>query len=211
MNAIWALARKDLKLLLRDKAGFFFTFIFPVLFAIFFGWILGGTGNGGDESASAIKVVLVDDDNTDGSRGFLKTLAGATELETHTADVATAEQQVRSGKSVAMIRLMPGFGAGQQNLFWRGGDQSQIEVAADPSKRAEVGMLQGVLQKYAFSGMSKAFTDPDVSRKQIESARLQLRNAAGLSDQDREMFNSFFGSVDTFMGGLDRRAKEDAA
>ena len=33
MNAILALAIKDLRLLFRDKVGFFFTFFFPLLYA----------------------------------------------------------------------------------------------------------------------------------------------------------------------------------
>jgi len=209
MHAICALAGKDLKLLLRDRAGFFFTFIFPVLFALFFGWILGGSGAGVSEKEKGIAVVLVDDDNSDESRAFLKTLTDATELRAHTAVAKDAEAEVQNGDSVAMIRVLPGFGAGQKNLFWRGGDQSTIEVAADPSKNAEVGMLQGVLQKYAFSSMGKAFTDPAVSRRQVDNARRQLDASSAVSPQDRQMFDTFFGSLDRFMVGLDERSKRE--
>jgi ABC-2 type transport system permease protein len=212
MNAIWALALKDLKLLLRDKGGFFFTFIFPIAFALFFGSIFGGSGGGGGEGSPGIRVVLIDDDNTEASRAFVKTLSGATELDPHVStDLKAAEGEVTGGKSVALIRLMKGYGAGQENLFWRGGEQSTIEVAVDPSKKAEAGMLQGVLQKYAFSGMGKAFTDPTVNRKQISSARKQIDASKDISTQDRLMFNTFFGAMDTFMGGMDRRSKEEAA
>lgn len=212
MNAILALAVKDLKLLLRDKGGFFFTFIFPILFALFFGWILGGAGGGSGEEGSGIAVVLVDDDKSEGSKAFLKQLTDATELEAHTvADSAAAELEVQNGKSVAMIRILPGFGVGQENLFWRGGEQSTIEVATDPSKKAEIGMLQGVLQKYAFSSMGKAFTDPKVSRKQIDTARKQLESSKDLSAADRLMFGTFFSAMDNFMGGLDERDKREAA
>lgn len=211
MNAIWALALKDLKLLLRDRGGFFFTFIFPVLFALFFGWILGGAGSGGGDDGSGIDVVLVDDDKSDGSKAFLKTLSEATELNAHTvADVKDAEAEVQNAKSVAMIRIMPGYGAGQENLFWGGGAKSTIEVAADPSKKAEIGMLQGVLQKYAFSGMGKTFTDPTANRKQIASARKRL-DSSNVSAADRETFNTFFGAMDSFMGELDKKDKEEAA
>lgn len=212
MNAIWALARKDLLLLLRDKSGFFFTFVFPIAYALFFGSIIGGAGGGGGDGSPGIRVVLVDSDNTEGSRAFLKTLSDATELDAHvTADLKAAEGEVTGAKSVALIHIMPGFGAGQENLFWRGGESSQIEVAADPSKKAEVGMLQGVLQKYAFSTMGKAFTDPKFGRKQIDTARRMLTSDQGLSGEDRQMFSTFFGSMDTFYGGLDKRAEREAA
>lgn len=214
MNAIWALAMKDLKLLCRDKAGFFFTFIFPILFALFFGWILGGTGSGGDgEAGSGIDVVLVDSDKTEASAAFVKTLTEATELNVRSTEkVEEAEGLVQNGKVVAMIRIMPGYGAGQENLFWRADDAetSTIEVAADPSKKAEVGMLQGVLQKYAFSGMGKSFTDPTASRKQIASARKRL-DSDGVTGEDRQMLGTFYNAMDTFMGQLDERDKKEAA
>ena len=44
MIAMWILAVKDLRILLRDKAGFFFTFIYPVLIAVFMGVIFSGGG-----------------------------------------------------------------------------------------------------------------------------------------------------------------------
>ena len=64
MREIWALAVKDLKLLVRDKAGLFFTFFFPVLYAIFFGTIFGGMGGGGGGSGETA-IVVVDQDGTD--------------------------------------------------------------------------------------------------------------------------------------------------
>jgi len=39
MRETIAIALKDLRLLLRDKAGFFFVFFFPLLIAIFFGTV----------------------------------------------------------------------------------------------------------------------------------------------------------------------------
>lgn len=211
MRAIWALTGKDLKLRLRDKGGFFFTFIFPIAFALFFGAIFGGTGAGGKD-APGIRVVVVDDDKTEQSRAFVKTLRGATELDADVlTDGAAAEARVNNGKAVAMIRIIKGFGAGQENLFWRGGEQSRIEVAADPSRKAEMGMLQGVLQKYAFMGLGKSFTDPTVSRKQIDSVRKRIGESTEMGADDRQMFTSFFDSMDRFMGDLDTRNKREQA
>jgi len=67
MRNVIALAGKDLKLLLRDKPGFFFTFFFPVLYASFFGFIMGGMGD-----SPSIKVAVVDEDDTPGSRAFVE-------------------------------------------------------------------------------------------------------------------------------------------
>ncbi|MFT3684850.1 MAG: ABC transporter permease [Phycisphaerales bacterium] len=205
MSAIFALAGKDLRLLTRDRAGFFFTFIFPVAFALFFGMIFAG-GNKGGMAGSGIKVAVLDSDNTEASRAFAKTLGDAEELKvTVPQSLDEGNLLVVQSKVVALIQIMPGYGEGQQNLFWRGGAASTIEVAVDPSKKAEAGMLQGVLQKYAFAGMGKAFTDPKTSKGQIESVRKKIADSKDMSGADRLMFNTFFNSMDTFMGQLDQR------
>ena len=48
MNSIVALAIKDLRLLFRDKVGFFFTCFFPLLYCIFFGVIFSQMGKGAE-------------------------------------------------------------------------------------------------------------------------------------------------------------------
>ena len=49
MGAILAIMGKDIRLLLRDRMGFFFAFGFPIMISIFFGTIFGGQR--GDRSA----------------------------------------------------------------------------------------------------------------------------------------------------------------
>jgi len=46
MNAVWALARKDLVILLRDRFGLFWVVAFPLLMALFFGSIFGSGSSG---------------------------------------------------------------------------------------------------------------------------------------------------------------------
>lgn len=205
MKAIFALAMKDLKLLFRDKSGFFFTFIFPIAYAIFFGSILGGGGSPGSKD-NAIKVAIVDEDRTVESAAFAKVLHSATELNCSDAKtVDVAEDAVRAGSIVGFIRLMPGYGQGQNQLFG-GGEKSRIEIGTDPSKKAEVGMLEGLLQKYAFQGLSTMFTDPSAGRKQVDAARARLGSFA--KEEDRKVFGDFFKSLDQFYDGLDRASSK---
>ena len=56
MSAVVALAVKDLRLLTRMRAGLFFTFVWPLLIAIGFGLILGGSG---DKPQNLIPVIVV--------------------------------------------------------------------------------------------------------------------------------------------------------
>ena len=43
MRAAVFLALKDLRLLMRDRAAAFFTFVFPLAIALFFGYVFSGT------------------------------------------------------------------------------------------------------------------------------------------------------------------------
>lgn len=52
MRAVIALTIKDLRLLIRDRAGFFVTFVFPLVYAVFFGVIFGNNSGGGFSTAA---------------------------------------------------------------------------------------------------------------------------------------------------------------
>ena len=56
MKAILTLTTKDLRLLLRDRMGFFVTFVFPIVYAVFFGIIFAARGVGAD----AVSVSVID-------------------------------------------------------------------------------------------------------------------------------------------------------
>jgi ABC-2 type transport system permease protein len=153
MKEMLALAGKDLRLLLRDKAGSCFVFFFPLLFAIFFGVIFSGAGEG----SSSISIALVDEDNTTGSIKFDSTLAKATELQVRFTTREEGVNLVRGGKRAAYIVLTQGFGAASERMFW--GDPAKVEIGLDPSRQAEAGMLQGVLMRYFMEGFGANFTD----------------------------------------------------
>ena len=56
MSRIITMAVKDLKILFRDKFGLFWIFAFPLLYAIFFGFIFGSSDGGG--SAMSVAIVM---------------------------------------------------------------------------------------------------------------------------------------------------------
>src|SRR4051812_36917674 len=128
MGAMWAIAVKDIRLLLRDRMGFFFAFVFPILTAIFFGTIFGGGGDGNEDNGK-IDVLLVDEDGTEGSRAFVKTLHSASELTvTDSPDRAEAGKRVASGKATAFVVVPKGFGATREQMFFGGGSSIVLGV-----------------------------------------------------------------------------------
>ena len=146
MNALLAIAIKDIRLLLRDRMGAFFTFAFPLIMAIFFGMMFSGGGDG----VTGIPVVALDLDRTLGSAAFLKDIkdGGDIKLEIQpmlapdptkpgafieaTASVipdeaATREHvlnDVRRGDAAACIILPKGFGEARSAPF--SGDRKSV-------------------------------------------------------------------------------------
>jgi ABC-2 type transport system permease protein len=174
MRQIFALAAKDIRLLLRDRVGFFFTFFFPLIIGIFFGFVFTGSKSG--EGSSQIRILLADLDNTERSRDL------AAQLDAHSliaiepiASEEDAKAAVLAGKRSAAIIVPPGFGEKSGNLFM--GDSPTIQLAVDPSRSAEGAMLNGVLMEVAFMSMQSDFQNPERMRERSEQARAAMQSS----------------------------------
>ncbi len=186
MSKTCALAAKDLRLLLRDKTGFFFVFFFPLLFAIFFGVVFSGEGG----NTAAIPLALVDEDSTAGSRAFTEKLSQAPELQVITASREEASSLVQRGKRSAYVVLKKGFGEAWGRIYW--GEAAVLEVGVDPSRKAEAGMLQGVLTSYFMQGMQDTFQSPEKMRTQLQTSLGQMQSAP---PQDQEILSPLIKSL----------------
>src|SRR5512139_2580454 len=144
MRATLALAVKDLRVLPRIRMAFFFTVFWPVIVAVMFGFAFGGPGDGG---ASAIAVALVDEDATDASRAFVKRLEDSGHFTFEPMGRADAEAAVRRGQRAAYFVIRRGFGERSARMFY--GEPREIEVGADPARKAEAGMIEGLLMQAA--------------------------------------------------------------
>lgn len=169
MTPMISLAVKDLRILLRNKGRIFFTFIWPVIVTVLFGLAFGG----GDDSATKVKIALVDEDNTDGSRAFARELEESFELTP--MERPAAENAVRLGQRTGYIVLTPGFGVASERMFY--GEPKQIELGVDPARRAEAGMIEGLLMKHAAADMQKLFSDPNASSRMVDKALGEIQNA----------------------------------
>lgn len=162
MRAIVALALKDLRLLFRDKLGLFFALVFPILYAGFFGTMF--SGGGGDKAE--MKICVVDHDQSDLSRALRNLLDESKSLRVDDVpDVDTARNSVRKSRHVAFIEIPKGYEGGLGSAFF--GKGLELGLGVDPARRAEQGMLQGLLLKCAYeqlraaAGMdTKAESDP---------------------------------------------------
>ena len=165
MKAVFAIAFKDLRLLMRDHAGVFWVIGFPLLMATFFGSIFGS----GEHGARAMPVSVVDEDATPLSQAFIQRLEKSEALAVQRLPRADAQESVRRGKLVAYVVLKKGFG---ESSGFFGNQALPLEVGIDPSRRAESGYLQGILTEAEFRTMQEQ--DPANMRPQVQESLKEI-------------------------------------
>lgn len=193
MRTIVALATKDLRILLRVKSGLFFTFVWPVIVAILFGFVFSGQSQ---SATRALRVVIVDEDNTYVSKALVAKLESSGDFIVDRASRQDAEAMVRRADRSAYVVIKPGFGAGSERMFY--GTPRQLEIGNDPARQPEASTIEGLLTKHAMGDFQTLFTDPQRSRKMIGSALSDL-NGAGNSSPVAPL-KRFLGELDTFLG-----------
>jgi len=201
MRPMLAIALKDLRVLPRVRMAFFFTVVWPVIVAVMFGFAFGGSDDGG---TNGIRVAVVDEDATTSSRAFVERLAGTGHFELTAMSRPDAEAAVRRGQRAAMIVLEPGFGARSDRLFY--GEPRQVAVGADPSRKAEQGMIEGLLMQAAAEDMQAMMSDPVRSSTMVDKALGDLENDPGAPAE----LQRFLGELKSFVGsGASRRSAAD--
>lgn len=205
MSAIVALALKDLRLLLRDRAGFFFAFVFPLLYAAFFGAIFSGVGG---DSQAKLQIAVVDLDDTPESRAFIDDLTQTPDLDVMVASASDAEQMVRRGKRLAAITLPQGFGASSDGMFW--GEPPEVGVQIDPSRQAESAMLEGILYRCAFQRLQDMFESVDAMSARIDDWSDRVRGSDEMDPQSRAALSLFFPALKTFVRAMPQDSEESA-
>ncbi len=215
MRAVLALAAKDLKLLVRDRFALFWILAFPLMFALFFGALFGDDDGG----RGALPVVVVDEDGSDASRALADALAdsAALRVERGAADAATplpalerARTAVQKGDRVAYLRIPAGYGANPWALFGAGGDERpRLELGIDPGRRAEAGLLQGVVMQASFAALQARFGDRELLRADLAGARESLDGSDGMDAGQKAVLQGFLGALDTFVGSFDLDALAD--
>ena len=192
MRVLWAMIRKDLTILVRDRMGAIFTFIFPLVMAVFFGTMYSGSG----PTSRALRIAVVDQDSSAASRAFVDTLAGSVEFDVQRVGGDEAREAVRLGNRTAYVLIPKGFGAAQQRLFY--GTPPELEIGLDPSRKAEGGMIQGVLSRYLARPMQELMSDRQRMQSWTRENMAGLDSAQDLDPARREALRRLMGDLDRF-------------
>lgn len=105
MNAILTLTIKDLRLLLRDRMGFFVTFVFPVVYAVFFGIIFGARGVG----VQPVSVAVIDSAQNTSSVQYVNALRRSHRLKVQLVDELTGQSCFTNNACDVLVRIPEGF------------------------------------------------------------------------------------------------------
>jgi ABC-2 type transport system permease protein len=156
MRAIYALGVKDLKLLFRKKGALFFTLVWPLLVAVMFGFVFGGSG----PRPMRIGIAIADDDRSVPSQEFATQFASRASIDAVRMTRQEALDEVRLGRRVAAIVLQKGFGEAQDRMRAGvfSGASPRIEIGIDPSRRGEAAILQSLLFDQATQPLRQMLT-----------------------------------------------------
>jgi ABC-2 type transport system permease protein len=197
------MAVKDLRLMSRDWLGLFFIIGFPILMALFFGSMYGSVGG---ESA-LLRVAVVDEDQSNVSQQFVDYLMETGNVDVEQLSRKEAVARVRRGQLVGLIALPKGFGK-TAGVPWM--ETATIEVGVDPSRKAESGLLQGLVLQSAGKLMMARFQDPAAMRSFVRQGRDELAKADDISPLLKPVLVEMMDSLETFMASWERVAATEA-
>ena len=203
MNRILSMAMKDIKLIFRDRMSLFFICGFPILMGLFFGLVMGNPAGGG--GSSKINVAIVDQDDSQVSREFIKAMQKIEELQLEPSTRQLASDNIRKGKMVGMIVLPEGFGDRAGN-FW--GDPPDIEIGRDPSRSAETAMLQGYIMQGIGELIGKRFDNPSSMKPMLSKAREDLASS-DVSASQRLLVSGFLSALESMIESADAVTSAD--
>ena len=187
------LAFKDFRVLLSDKGNIFWVFVFPALFALFFGAIYSGIG----KEPSGMKIAIVDEDKSEFSNSYISQLGSYGALKIVQLGRDEAVDGIRKGKFSAAVIIKEGFGSGLETMF--AGKEPMLEIASDPSRKMEGLYLQGLLAKAQFEVLDKRFADRNWMRSQVRRWRTDVEDANDLDKGQAKLYLAFFNSFDTLL------------
>ena len=151
---------------------------------------------------------MVDEDNTEASRRFIQALEKAPELKVEQKSRTEAITLVRTGKKVAYVILPAGFEASRDSIFQAGG--LHLEAGLDPARKAESGMLQGILTRHAFSVLQGLFQDRTAMREQVRKSLDTFRSSTEIPALTRAVLERFYSALDTFLDEMPAEGEGEA-
>jgi ABC-2 type transport system permease protein len=170
LTPLLAMVRKDLRLFFVDRRAVVMSFAAPIVIASFFGAIFAG-GRGTDEPAR-IAVGVVDHDGGAIARSIVAAARGDRNLAVTESGLEDARAAVRRGRVVVAVVIPAGFGEAAGRAFVAGRDKPRLEFLYDPTRRAELAMVRGILTEHVMRALPQGMSSlPWDTREESVTAR----------------------------------------
>jgi ABC-2 type transport system permease protein len=166
---IWLFVRDAWLQLSRDRAAQILSFVVPVVFFSIFAAIYNSLGS--FDTVSRVRLLVVDESNTDRSRAIVSALQADSSLRVRTVvpkegpgvagsplTRAAAEQIVQRGG--APVALVLPAGVEWTVMSFRPGEQTKALLLYDPADPVAMRVVGGLLQRAAIRAHSGASGDP---------------------------------------------------
>jgi ABC-2 type transport system permease protein len=159
-----------------------------------------------DTKSVSLGVAVVDEDDSKMSHKFVEAIEATGNVRTEKLERNAAMDRVRRGQLVGMIAMPKGFGE-TAGMMWMEGPA--IEIGIDPSRKAEAGMLEGMIMQAMGKLVAARFQDPSSMRPMIQKAREELAKSEDVGMMG-PLFAQMLGSLDTFLQSWETvKAAED--
>ena len=171
LTPIVAMVRKDLRLFFSDRRAVIMSFVAPIAIASFFGSILSGGTNG---DPATIPVAIVDQDHSAVSDGILKGAQANRNFAVTTPSIEEAREGVRKGTITVAVVIPEGFGEASGRAFFAERDKPELSMSYDPSHRAELGLVRGILTEHVMQAVSREMFSGQAGRKLVNDTLQEL-------------------------------------
>ena len=199
-----ALVRKDLKLFFNDRRAVIVAVLVPILLGSFFGYLFGGQK--GNAETSKVPVLVIDQDDSDISRGLFAQLAGDHNLDVKPSTLDAAREAVRKGKAVAAIVIPKDFGKAAGRALFTCASRPELGVLFDPSHNVELGMVKGILSGAVMQTVSKEMFTGNSGRENVNEALAQVENNPQLPVAQQKVLRDLLSSVRQLNEQRDRQS-----
>ncbi|OPA76135.1 multidrug ABC transporter permease [Paenibacillus selenitireducens] len=186
---IRTIARKEIKLLLKEKGTFFWLLGMPIVFIVIFATVFSSA------SSAGLTLQYVDQDQSAASQQFLQTIQGIDGFHLkQNPDLTVDEQidQMKNGKLSALLVFPKGFAESLKS----GTKQAEVVLYHDGMSGSEVAPIQAVLQNIAnqyqekkLEGVLAAAGKSDAELKQVLTPPIKVAEQKQVSGGSVDMIS----------------------
>jgi ABC-2 type transport system permease protein len=192
---ILAMVRKDLQVHYSDRRAVIMSFVAPIAIASFLGAITGGRGTPGEPAK--IPIAVVDQDGSTVTKAIVAAVQQDKTLQVTTPTAEAGRESVKRGDVSVAVIIPAGFGQASGLAFFGGGEKPEVSVLYDPSHRAEMGLVRGLMTQHVMEAVSREMFGGGSGRQLADQALLNL-DKSSMPDGQRALLRQLLTSVQTF-------------